>query len=344
MGELLTSYSTGAYLERTAMNVWQQLNHDTVLKTVEETLGRKISNLLLPRNSYINRVYELEEHDSRERLIIKFYRPNRWTKEQILEEHLFLQELAAQEIPVIPPLSIRNQTLFPLSISPSLHPPISFALFPKKSGRALDEFNKESWEEVGRLLARIHMIGQSHTQSTRITWQPSIATRHHLETLFKTDYLLPDFEQTFKQAAETFITKADSKFDAQKFILLHGDCHKGNLIHRPNEGIYIVDFDDIAFGLPIQDLWLLLPDMPDKCEKEVEWLLKGYETFRKFDHASLELAPILRGMRIIHYVSWLAVQSQDPDFKKHFPLAGDRKYWNEITKEIQQINEQIFNC
>ena len=123
--------------------VWQQLNHDTILHTVEKALGEKLSNLLLPRNSYINRVYELEKYDSRERLIVKFYRPGRWTKEMILEEHKFLAELAAKEIPVIPPISLNNKSLFKFESIP-------FAIFPKKGGRALDEFNKESWEEIGR--------------------------------------------------------------------------------------------------------------------------------------------------------------------------------------------------
>ncbi|MFC1511549.1 serine/threonine protein kinase [Candidatus Margulisiibacteriota bacterium] len=332
------------------MTTWQQLNHDSVLHTVEEILRTKLSNLLLTRNSYINRVYELEEHDSRERFIVKFYRPGRWTREQILEEHQFLRELFAQEIPVIPPISIHGKTLFALSISPSCPEPcrgapdlsIFYAVFPKKGGRALDEFNKEGWEEVGRLLARIHSIGALHKSSQRITWQPAIATQHHLEVLFKTDYLLPDFQPSFKNVVESFIKKAEPKFKDQEFILLHGDCHKGNLIHRPNEGIYIVDFDDICFGPPVQDLWLLLPGSIEHCENELEWFLKGYETFRPFDLPSLDLVPLLRGMRIIHFVSWLAIQSKEPDFTRHFPKAGTAKYWNELIKELQEITFQIY--
>src|SRR3989344_4155912 len=101
--------------------VWQGLDHDTILHGVEAVLGEKLSNLLLRRNSYINRVYELEKHDSRlpacrhgERLIVKFYRPERWTAAMILEEHQFLEELARAEVPVIPPLNINGQTLFHL--------------------------------------------------------------------------------------------------------------------------------------------------------------------------------------------------------------------------------------
>lgn len=309
---------------------WQPLDYNIILHTVEETLQEKLSNLLLPRNSYINRVYELEKHDSRERFIVKFYRPGRWTTAMILEEHQFLKELEAKEIPVIPPLSFNGKTLFTLDSIP-------YSVFPKKGGRALDEFNKESWEELGRLLARIHLVGATHKTSSRITWKPSVATRHHLEALLKTGYLLPDFKESFKQIAEMFIKKADPYFADQEFILLHGDCHKGNLIHRPGEGIFMVDFDDICFGPAVQDLWLLLPDIVENCENELNWFFKGYEVFRPFDFRSLTLIPLLRGMRIIHFASWLAVQSKEPDFSTHFPEAGTAKYWNELIKELQEI-------
>ncbi|OGC05007.1 hypothetical protein A2276_03550 [candidate division WOR-1 bacterium RIFOXYA12_FULL_43_27] len=312
------------------MSIWQELTHDNILTAVEKTIGKKLSGLLIKRNSYINRVYELEKYDSLERIIVKFYRPGRWTKEQILEEHNFLFELAEQETPVIPPLRIDGCSLFDLASTP-------FVLFPKKGGRALDEFNKEGWEEIGRIIARIHLAGAKHKESSRITWRPSIATKHHLEVLYGTNFLPDNFEKSFKQAAELFLKKAEPLFDGPEFILLHGDCHKGNLIHRPNEGIFIVDFDDLCFGPPVQDIWLLLPDIPENCENELNWFLKGYETFRKFDRQSLALVPLLRGMRIIHYVSWLAVQSLDPDFRTHFPEAGSSRYWSETIKEIQEI-------
>ncbi|MBU0573549.1 MAG: serine/threonine protein kinase [Candidatus Margulisbacteria bacterium] len=314
----------------TTQSIWQPLNHDTILNAVEKTLQKKVSNLLLPRNSYINRVYELEEHDNRERFIVKFYRPGRWTPEMILEEHQFLNELHEREVPVIPPMTINGKTLFELNS-------ILYALFPKKGGRALDEFDKDTWLELGRLIARIHITGAKHQKSNRITWRPDIATKHHLDVLYSTNYLLPEFKSSFDNIAAQFMRKASPKFDGQEFLLLHGDCHKGNLIHRPNEGIFIVDFDDICFGPPVQDLWLLLPDKPENCEKEMGWLISGYELFRDFPRRSLELIPLLQGMRIIHYVSWLAIQSKEADFEKHFPHAGTKRYWNELIKELQEI-------
>ncbi len=155
--------------------------------------------------------------------------------------------------------------------------------------------------------------------------------------MLNSKFLLEDFKPACERTTEQFIKKAEPFFIDADFILLHGDCHKGNLIHRPGEGIYIVDFDDICFGPPVQDVWLLLPDTPDKCENELEWFFKGYETFRPFDRRSLELVPLLRGMRIIHFAAWLAVQSSEPGFSHHFPDTGTAKYWNELIRELQAI-------
>jgi Ser/Thr protein kinase RdoA (MazF antagonist) len=311
-------------------NIWQELDHESIFKAIEATLGAKLTSLLIQRNSYINRVYELEKQDGKERFISKFYRPGRWTKEMILEEHGFLKELEEKDVPVISPIVFSNRTLFSLG-------DISYAIFQKKGGRAVDEFDKDSWENLGRHLARIHSAGALHKSSRRILWRPGTATKHHIKVLHGTDFLPKDFRKPFDDAAELFIKKFDKLFDNNGSILIHGDCHKGNLINRPGEGIWIIDFDDICMGPPVQDLWMLLPGGVEDSQNELEWFLKGYETYRPFDIGSLALIPALRGMRMIHFVSWLAVQSKDPHFSKHFPETGSPRYWNELIKELQQI-------
>ena len=310
--------------------IWKNLTPDNIFKTVEETLGTKLSNICLKRNSYINRVYELEEHDSCERLIVKFYRPGRWARPLIEEEHRLLAELRSEEIPVIPPTAVNGATLFNLEN-------INYALFPKKGGRSVDEFDKEGWKHLGRLIARIHLVGERHKNSTRMYWRPAVATGQHLELILNSDFILPDFKNSLAKTAELFIQQSDPLFAEDKFILLHGDCHKGNIIFRPNEGYFVVDFDDMCFGPPMQDLWLLLPDAPARSANEVNWLLEGYETFRPFDYESLNLVLALRGMRLVHYAAWLAVQSREPDFANNFPQAGAPKYWNTLIKDLQQI-------
>jgi Ser/Thr protein kinase RdoA (MazF antagonist) len=312
-------------------NVWQPLTHDKIINCAEEITQTKLSNFLLRRNSYINRVFELEKFDSRERLIIKFYRPSRWPKEMILEEHQLLRELFEQEISVVPAQEFNKQTLFSLDN-------IFCAVFPKQSGWPLDEFNQAAWEEIGRLLARIHLMGARHKASQRITWRPAMATKQHLQTLLQSNFLLPDYKKTFHAAAEEFIGKTDFLFNKHEFILLHGDCHKGNLIHRPNESIFLVDFDDICFGPPMQDIWMLFPGPVQNFQNELTWFKKGYDVFSKLDQSALELIPALRAMRLIHFAAWLSVQSSEHDFNGLFPEAGSARYWNELIKELQEIS------
>jgi Ser/Thr protein kinase RdoA (MazF antagonist) len=310
--------------------VWAELDHDAIFGGVESALGEGLSNILIRRNSYINRVYELEEEKSRRRFIAKFYRPGRWTKEMVREEHDFLFALRDKDVNVIPPMEIKGGTVFSTKN-------INFALFPKMGGRTLDEFDKEAWESIGRQIARMHLVGAARKSSSRIVWKPSVATKHHLEALLASDYLPAEFKPSFRNAAEIFVKKAEQRFEKQEFILIHGDMHKGNLIHRPGEGTFIIDFDDSCIGPNVQDVWMLLPGPPDQCESEIDWFIKGYETFKPFDLKSLDLVPALRGMRLIHFAFWQSMQFGEPDFAKHFPEAGTKRHWNETIKEIQNI-------
>ena len=43
--------------------------------------------------------------------VVKFYRPKRWSAEQIQEEHQFAHDLLNDEVPVAAPIKFNNQTL-----------------------------------------------------------------------------------------------------------------------------------------------------------------------------------------------------------------------------------------
>lgn len=191
------------------------------------------------------------------------------------------------------------------------------------------------------MIARIHQAGALHKSSTRVTWRPAAATMRHIETLNSSAFLLADFRPAFGRTIAAFIAKADPLFEGPDQLLLHGDLHKGNLIHRPGEGIFIVDFDDLCFGPVVQDIWMLLPGGAEQSEKELTWLLKGYETFRPFDRKTIRLIPALRGMRLVHFAAWLAVQSVEPDFPLHFPETGNARYWKELITDLQEVTASL---
>lgn len=65
-----------------------------------ESIGIRAESGFLPLNSYENRVYQFTDEERR-RFVVKFYRPQRWTDEQIQEEHDFALELEQEEIPIV---------------------------------------------------------------------------------------------------------------------------------------------------------------------------------------------------------------------------------------------------
>jgi hypothetical protein len=66
---------------------FQTLHPDTIIDGLFD-LGMRVDSGLTPLNSYENRVYQFQDED-RHRYVVKFYRPERWSAEQILEEHQF---------------------------------------------------------------------------------------------------------------------------------------------------------------------------------------------------------------------------------------------------------------
>src|SRR4029450_2299365 len=78
------------------------LTPDRVLDAVEVG-GLRCTPRRPPLRAFENRVYEVELEDER-RLIVKFYRPGRWSRETILDEHAFLADLVAARGPGGPPL------------------------------------------------------------------------------------------------------------------------------------------------------------------------------------------------------------------------------------------------
>jgi Ser/Thr protein kinase RdoA (MazF antagonist) len=309
---------------------YANLTHDAVLNAVETVIGEPLANLVIARNSYINRVYELIVKSSRQPLIVKFYRPGRWTVDQIQEEHTLLAKMQESELLVIPPMKIADKALF-------VYEGISFAIFPKMGGRALDEFTQDSWTQLGRLLGRTHALSQTLPSSTRIKWHPDEATKHHLDILLNDKHLPEDYRQPLERVVAQFLQVSRSLFSHEPLFLIHGDCHKGNLIHRPNEGVYLIDFDDCCVGPAVQDLWMLLPGTVMESPLEIDWFLEGYEVFRDFDRRSLALIPSLTIMRLLHFASWCALQTGDIGFRDHFPDWGTPRYWNELIREIQRL-------
>lgn len=317
--------------------MFSELPPEAILELVESALGIRCTNLCRPYNSYINQVYELADGEGRG-LVVKLYRPDRWTEAALQDEHDFLLELAADEIPVIAPLPLRHGGTL------GKHDGIYFAVFPKKGGRYPDEFDEEQWIALGRLLGRVHMVGARRPALARPHMHPGITTTAQVQYIVDSGHLPAECVDAYQQITSTIIDEILPLFAQIESIRIHGDCHRGNLIHRPGEALHLIDLDDMVMGPPVQDLWMLLPDRVTDCPLEMDLILEGYETFRPFDRSSLHLIEALRAMRFIHYSAWCAMQVSGDGISRVIPDFGSVRYWQaeteELADQLKHIKEQ----
>ena len=314
--------------ESNLTDLFLALTPEKVLEAVEAA-GLACNPVCYPLNSFENRVYEVELEDQT-RIISKFYRPGRWTQAQILEEHAFLEELKADEIPVCPTQRFpEGETLRQID-------DIWYCLFERRGGRAPDELTDDQAERLGMLTARIHNTGHGREASHRLVMSADIWIRANVEWLCENSRIPPHLEARYCKAAERVAEVADARLRGVEMHRIHGDLHMGNLLLR--EGVFnVLDFDDMVVGPAVQDLWLMLPGRDDWTRRQRGAFIEGYERFRRFDRSSLLLIEPLRGMRMVHYTTWLARRWHDPIFPRTWPHFGTDQYWQESTADLEDL-------
>lgn len=310
------------------------LTPDVVMDRAERAAGRRASGICRPLTSYINRVYEIGLEDGGF-LVAKFYRPGRWSRPALQDEHDFLLELAADEIPVVAPLAdAAGQTLFE-------EDGIVFALFPRMGGRACDEPARAEWLQIGRLIGRIHQVGAKRPAGHRLVLDPRQSARTHLDFLRDSGVIPREVEGRYLETAQRLLDRITPLFDGMEIQRLHGDLHRMNLLWRPGDGFHAIDFDDMATGSAIQDLWMLLPDRLPAARPEFELLLEGYDLFAEYDDAQTRLIEPLRAMRYLHYAAWCARQKADGGRGILAAEWGTADFWRRELADLQRQARDI---
>lgn len=312
---------------------FESLTPDFILQAIEH-LGYCCDGRLLALNSYENRVYQIGLED-KEPVIAKFYRPDRWSDEQILEEHAFCYELTEQELPVVAPVSLDQQSLFHTS-SEELH--FRFALFPRRGGHAPELDNLDNLFILGRLLGRIHRIGASKPFQFRP--QISLQSFGYDSVSYIENYFIPDsLKDAYQSIAAKLLERMQqilTQFSNITGIRVHGDCHVGNILWR-DDNPHFVDFDDTRMAPAVQDIWMLLSGDRTQQTAQLSEIVEAYNEFHDFDVRELALAESLRTLRILNYSAWLARRWDDPAFPHSFPWFNTQRYWEE---QILILREQ----
>lgn len=303
---------------------------ETIINAVE-SLGLSCDARVFALNSYENRVYQIGIEDQPP-LIGKFYRPNRWSDAQIIEEHDFTTELAELDIPVVAPLRFDGLSL--------LHyQQYRFALYPRKGGRTPELDNREHLLWLGRYLGRMHAVGATRPFQHR----PAIDLQSYVikpVQFLQTHGFIPDYlRDAYRSLIDALLPLLKLHLSGVPYqsIRLHGDCHPGNILWH-DSGPNFVDFDDSRMGPAVQDLWMLLSGEDDDRRRQLDVLLDGYFQFHDLDMAETKLIETLRTMRIVHYSGWLAQRWTDPAFPATFTWFNTPHYWEQ---QILQLKEQL---
>lgn len=317
-----------------ATRPFANLTPDSLLDALEG-IGLAPDGRLLALNSYENRVYQIGMEDGRP-LVVKFYRPGRWSDAAILEEHAFTTELAARELPVVPPMNIAGATLHHAG-------DLRFAVFPRQGGRPPEFDSGQTLEWMGRFLGRIHAVGALKPFAER----PDIGITSFGEAsrdfLRCSGFLPADLADVYFGVVDQALDSARRCYERAGCVAslrLHGDCHVGNVLWVEGDGggPFFVDFDDARMGPAIQDLWMLLSGERHDQIRQLADVLVGYEDFCDFNTRELYLVEALRTLRLIHYAAWLARRWDDPAFPAAFPWFASSRYWQD---RILELREQI---
>jgi Ser/Thr protein kinase RdoA (MazF antagonist) len=306
---------------------YDQLTPDVVIEAVEST-GLLTDLRIFPLNSYENRVYQVGIEDGQP-LIAKFYRPLRWSDEQILEEHRFSQQLEEAEIPVVPPIVHEGETLL-------RYGGYRFSLYSRKGGHAPELDNLDSLLVLGRLIGRIHAVGAREPFQHRPELDIDSFGRRSM-TLISEQFIPAELRTSYVSLCEDLLKIIEQRFTEFpcQTLRVHGDCHSGNILWR-DDSPHFVDLDDSRMAPAIQDIWMFLSGDRSFQTAQLAEVIEGYNEFYDFDPRQLNLVESFRTLRIMHYSAWLARRWQDPAFPHNFPWFNTSRYWSDHILELRE--------
>jgi Ser/Thr protein kinase RdoA (MazF antagonist) len=311
------------------------LSPDLIVDAVEAA-GFPGDGRVLALGSYENRVFQVGIEDA-DPVVVKFYRPGRWSDDAIAEEHAFARELAAAEIPVIAPLVPPRLDDLGGGLVP-VFAGFRFAIYPRRGGQWPELGSVEDRQWIGRFLGRIHAIGGTRPFAHRARLSPAVMGREAVEFLLDGGFVAEYVQHRYEQVTGELLELVEMQFEVTgpvRQLRIHGDCHRNNVLWT-DAGPHFVDFDDCMTGPAVQALWMLVAGNQAEMRAQLSDLLEGYDQFASFDRTEIALIEPLRALRMIHYAAWLARRWHDPAFPRAFPWFGEARFWERHVAELEE--------
>lgn len=350
------------------------LGIDFILDAVEST-GYVATGRVQQLNSMENRVYavEIDAPDTPrgiDHLIVKFYRPERWSAGSIVSEHALMRMLGEENISTPPLLDVLKPE-FVKPGTPLVRDKIisdspygekntlgfiggyHFAVWRKVMGRIPLDLTTDDLLSIGRMVARMHNLFESHVHVEAFD-RPALTVKYAFETplenLRKWNGVPRHFQGPLFGIIEELAHGLRWVEDACDYLPVHGDLHRLNLMQTSYGGeFWLVDFDDCLRAPEVQDLWLLastcnveVEEGQDPTKVAFEILREGYEEFRLLPQDSELLIEPLRTFRMVYYLGWISGRWYDPFFRQTFSFFTESDYWERTYCDLCDQKQKLL--
>ena len=278
------------------------------MKDVEAVCPEREPIEVLPSRE--NRVFRAGE------LVAKFYRPGRWSKAAVEQEHLFLRDLGEAGVAAAWPVELIEQE------------GLLVGIFEHVEGVARTKGIKETDAQVlGRTLARMHEVAEGRAAAARPVYSPRSCGIENVAYLLGHGGLPRGFGIELLRAIEEVVRATEADFAELPAHRLHGGLGLADISWRPGGGgPVLLGFNNMLVGPAMVDVWLL----GRKGEVDnLEALVTGYTALRPLPGDLWALAPAMAALRRIWELAWGLSRLYDPAVRENLPGFGTEFFWEE---------------
>lgn len=289
-----------------------------------------------------NATFLVEAPAARYKSILRVHRPGYHTREAIESEIAWIRALGDHpHIATAQPIPGANGEIVQTVTDDSMPEPRHVVMFSFLRGREPDPSDLHSFEQLGRITARLH----DHAQQW-VPEQPLVRHTWDLDAMFFGPAPLwgrwEDGVGVSGRRARTLEKLAahlQSRIgrygkDPARFGLIHADLRLANLLLDDGR-VQVIDFDDCGFSWFMYDLASALsfiedqPQVPDLIRA---WL-RGYRELRPLSAEDEDIIPSFIMARRLLLVAWVGSHQESP-----FP----RSLGEGFTEKTVQIAERYF--
>ncbi|CBW26021.1 conserved hypothetical protein [Halobacteriovorax marinus SJ] len=308
------------------------LNITDCKSTVEEIGFSSASGVSY--DSAENRVFGFDE------IVVKFYRPGRWSKEAIEEEFVFLKDLQDHGVSFVRPIG-----------EVGTWKGLNYIVYERVARPYVDDrsiLDEESVKRMVHTVAQIHKVGAKREASHRPFFNPKDMGEGCFEVIQRAGFLPTSQFKRYEDVISELVRKVAS-FGDIPIQRIHGDTYSGNVLWKGSHPIFM-DLDDFQVGPVAIDVKLLsfpwrldsLSEQMDRRERRAiqnEMVLKFYREVNDFPKEWEKLFPLLSVYRDIQFDAWFSARWNEPGFAKNYEDDDitQESWWLENLEGLEDL-------